>query len=189
MECREMADSDILRLRNQLFSIRMSIRYHRARQSFFDGWANKFRFVSALSSTAVVASVLASGPSWLTVGAGLLVAVSQIIDLVGSPSQKARLHDTLAQEFIFLEEKVTAFVGKENQVDADVVQEIVSERLKIESKEPPALTWLVLRSRNEQITTYQGLGSPDIVKIPWLQRIFIQVADLYSYKSDSGSPA
>ena len=71
--------------------IKRSVRYHRARQRFFDGWSHAVSFVSLLAGSAVVVALLASAPTWVAVSAGAAVAAIQALEQVaraiGSPDK------------------------------------------------------------------------------------------------------
>lgn len=175
------AENQKEKLREQLFGVRMSVRYHRSRQMFFERCAIVYKAISVLSATAVFAAVIASLDPAVALYGSIVVALSHVLDLVTEPSRKALTHNAFAQEFIFLEKRIEGalLTGK---YDAEQVAEFVGERLTIETKEPPTLLWLTIRSRNDQIIAQNGPEAPEIVKIPWLQKRLLHLGDVCTYK-------
>lgn len=180
-----MAEDNILTFRKQLFGVRMSYRYHRARQGFFELLFRCLQFVSVLSGLSVFASAVASAPNVMIIAGSLTVAIAQGLMVVMTPEKKAAVHEGLADRFNALETRMAQFVGDASQIDAKVVQEVIGERLQIENMEPPPLTWLIVKSRNDQIAAQNGVDSPEIVDIPIVQRILIQIVDILPYERRS----
>ncbi|MGH1355335.1 MAG: hypothetical protein ACRBBS_09675 [Thalassovita sp.] len=147
-----------------------SIRYHRARERFFDSWSNAFSFLSLLSGSAVVVSLLSKSDEWVSLTAGALVAISQALELVGRISAKARLHNGLAGEFLALERSM---VRRCDEATNDL-SEIWSEILLIEAREPPVKRYLDLICHNQVAL---ALGIDDTEKLSWFQRTFAQYLD------------
>ncbi len=172
-----------LQLRKTLFGIKMSVRDHSARLAFFDKCARNFKIVSVLSSTAVVVTLLGSLPTFISVAAGLILALFSAIDLVAQPEIKARRHEKLRNDFMALEGDVGERLALDAEISSSEAQEFTRCRLAIEEDEPPTLTWLTLHSRNQQIISQKGVDAPELVKIPTLQKWFINFGDMFDYRS------
>lgn len=158
---------------NLLFGVRRSIRYHNRRRHFFDRIHKFSTFLSALSGTATLASVLAkAGPAW-TLSFALAVAVFSVIDLVVGTAQAARLHNDLSNRFFGLEKSIISIKDPNNQ-DIAILQ---TQRLDIEADEPPPLKVLDSMCHNELLRA-MGYDKSEFVKIKWYQRLFSQLIDL-----------
>lgn len=161
--------SDFYRL---LFGVRRSIRYHHRRRLFFDRLHQVSTFLSAITGTATVASLLAQRSS-LALFFGVCVALFSVIDLVVGASQAARLHHDLARKFIELEKAMS--MCKDPTKD-DLIN-FTNQRLDIEAEEPPVLKVLDAICHNELI---RALGHDEkyYVEIKWYQRLFAQIFDI-----------
>lgn len=147
--------------------LQRSIRYHRARERFFDHWSHRISFVSLLSGSTIVVSLLAKAPEPISLCAGALVAVAQAMELVGQFSAKSRLHSGLAGEFLALERSLV----RNGQDSPEVLADFTSEVLLIEAREPPIKRYLDLICHNQVAC---ALGLDDVEKVTWFQRWFAQ---------------
>jgi len=147
--------------------IQRSIRYHRARERFFAGWSRWISFLSLLSGSAVVVSLLAKLPDWVALSFGAFVAALQASELIWSLSDKARLHADLAVAFLGLEQELarldTASISDIRTLRADI--------LRIEAREPPIKRYLDLICHNQ---VARAIGSDDIEKLSFRQRLLAQ---------------
>lgn len=143
--------------------IQRSIRYHRAREAFFQWYANAFTFLMLVSGSGVVLSLLASAPSWISLALGATVAAVQALELVVQISSKARLHNSLASEFMALERVMV----RSTEMDDSRLAEISSDVLTIEAREPPIKRYLDLICHNQ---VARSLGSDDIERLTFWQR-------------------
>jgi len=173
---KEKASNDLgLEKKSLLFDIGRSIRYHQHRRRFFDHLHKTITFISLVSGTATMVSVLAQFPPiWATVAA-LVVSSASMLDLViGSPAL-ARQHDELARKFITLQMKVT--VGDGESINPyDIYQ---AERQRIELDEPPILKVLDTKCHNEMLRA-SGFPQDQQIKIKWYQDLFSQILDIRS---------
>lgn len=147
--------------------LQRSVRYHRARERFFEGWSNFFSFASLLAGSSVVVSLLASAPSWVALTSGALVAGLQAIEQVFRLSSKARDHSGLASEFLTLERFAT-ISGELSESD---LRELRAEILSVEAREPPIKRYLDLICHNQ---VARAIGSDDVEKLRIWQRWFAQ---------------
>ena len=160
-----------------LFGVRRSIRYHHRRRLFFDRFNKTSTFLSALSGTATLASVLAkAGPIW-TLSFAAAVAVFSVIDLVVGTAQLARLHNDLSKRFIQLEKLIIC----SNDPSTETVLKLSAQRLDIESDEPPPLKVLDSICHNELLRA-MGYDESYLVDIKWYQRLFSQFFDINEHK-------
>jgi hypothetical protein len=129
------------------FDVAKSMRYHHCRRRYWDTWNRANKIMGALSGSAVVAGIIGD-IRWLTVLAGLVVALFSILDLVFDFSERAREADGLYRQW-------SAF-AQDLAVISDPSQEVIAQlrqrRLKIEMEEGPALDLLERRcSRDEAL--------------------------------------
>lgn len=133
-------------LEDQLFGVRLSIRYHARRVMFYDRWNALVTGASALFASAASVTLLTSvDPKWAALIAAV-VAFLQVADLVVGTSRLARTHDQIYRRFIELEKRINLL--SPNATTQDILT-ITNERLSIEADEPPTLRNLTLMCRNE----------------------------------------
>lgn len=147
--------------------LQRSVRYHKARARFFDGWSNLFSFASLLAGSAVVVALLAKAPDWIALSAGVSVAGMQAIEQVFRLASRARLHSGLAGEFLGLERIVTM----SDTLTTSDVKDIQGEILSIEAREPPVKRYLDLICHNQ---VARAIGSDDIEKVKFHQKLLAQ---------------
>ena len=147
--------------------LQRSTRYHKARERFFSYWFNLFSFFSLLSGSAVVVSILASAPAWVSLAAGAIVAITQAIEQIGGLHGKAKLHSGLASEFTSLE-RYLHIGNSESEID---LNSIYAEVLSIEMREPPIKRYLDLICHNQVV---RSIGSTDVEHISFWQKLFAQ---------------
>lgn len=147
--------------------LQRSVRYHKARERFFDSWANSISFVSLLAGSAVVVAILATAPTWVALASGGLVAAMQAIEQVTRLSTKARTHSGLAAEFLTVER---ILMMQDGMLESEL-RELKAEVLTIEAQEPPIKRYLDLICHNQ---VARSIGSDDIEALKWHQRWFAQ---------------
>lgn len=142
-----------------------STRYHRAREAFFQSWSSLFAFLSLIAGSSVVVTILAEAPPIWSVLAGGMVAMMQAAELVFRLADKARIHASLAGEFLALE-RLTTMSG---DLTKSRLRELRGEMLSIETREPPIRRYLDLMCHNE---VARAINSKDIEPLTWFQRTF-----------------
>jgi len=147
--------------------LQRSVRYHRLRERFFEGWSNTFSVLSLLAGSSVVVALLAEWADWVPLVAGAAVAAMQALDQVLRLSAKARHHNSLASEFLAVERILTLNADPTQ----DDLRELRAEVLSIEAREPPVRRYLDLICHNQ---VARSIGSDDLVKLTWWQRRFAQ---------------
>jgi hypothetical protein len=147
--------------------LQRSVRYHKARERFFENWSNLFSFASLIAGSSVVVSLLSSAPQWVALTAGALVAAMQAIEQVFRLAHKARDHSGLASEFFAIER----FITLESNITQEHLREMRAEIMSIESREPPIKRYLDLICHNQ---VARSIGSDDIEKLKWHQRTLAQ---------------
>lgn len=160
--------ADVNKVYDLVCDLQRSIRYHRARERFFDSWSNWISFVSLLAGSSVVVSILADqAPEWVAIASGAIVVALQALEQVFRLSHKARDHNGFASEFSSLERIVTV----RGQMTAAELLELQGEVLAIEAREPPIKRYLDLICHNQ---VARALGSSDVERLTWFQRQFAQ---------------
>lgn len=148
--------------------LQRSIRYHKARERFFDSWSNFISFASLLAGSGVVVSLLAVAvPEWVALASGAMVAALQALEQVSRLSLKARTHSDLAASFVSMERILTM---RPILSEADL-REAIAEVLLIEAREPPIKRYLDLICHNQ---VARSIGSDDVEELTCWQRWFAQ---------------
>ncbi|NOD32811.1 MULTISPECIES: hypothetical protein [Ruegeria] len=147
--------------------LQRSVRYHRARERFFDTWSNWFSFASLIAGSSVVVALLSALPSWIALASGAAVAAMQALEQVFRLSSKARDHSGLAAEFLALER----IMAMREEMPVSELREMKAEILSIEAREPPVKRYLDLICHNQ---VAKAIGSDDIEKLKFWQRLFAQ---------------
>lgn len=147
--------------------LQRSVRYHRARERFFETWSSLVSFLSLIGGSSVVVSILAELPEWVSLTSGGIVAALQALDQVLRLAAKARDHNSLAGEFLALER----ILVMKDQLSADDIRELRAEILAIEAREPPVRRYLDLICHNQ---VARAMGLNDTEHLSWYQRTFAQ---------------
>jgi hypothetical protein len=162
---------------NLKFSVRRSIRYHTRRRMFFDSlykWTQVLCLISGSATVAIVTSNYMDGA--LTIWFAATVAVFSALNLVFGFAGSARLHSDLAQKFSDLEKKITLDGNK----SITSINTFTTERLDIETGEPPTLRVLDMICHNE-LCRAMGYGEETMAKISFFQRLCAQFFDLVDH--------
>ena len=159
---------DFERLRNLLFAVRVSYRYHKSRESFFETLARTSKVVTVVSSSAVFVALLDAAPTELAKWAALLLALVQAIDLIFAFGEKASDYNALARKFMQLQSEIVPYAGRGGEVNAAVVGELERKKMQIEMEEPATLYWLSVIAYNGQIDSQSSLSTEGAkrMKIP-----------------------
>jgi len=167
-------DNDI---RDLLFGVRRSTRYHARRCRFYDSVSSLCKFLSVLGGTATITAVLAKfGAEW-TIGFASIVTLFSVLDFVVGSAQKARLHNDFAKQFIDIEKDIIL----RDPISEGDLRAFTARRLDIEAQEPPPLRVLNMICHNE-LCRALGYDESQQVKIKWYQRLFCQIIDLSDYR-------
>ena len=150
-----------------IYDLQRSVRYHRLRDRFFQSCAHKISFLSLLSGSSVIVTLLAQGPDWLVVVTAALIAVLQAIDLIGGLAGKARLHSSFATDYAAIERELAAAVSQSSAK----LKTFRHRYLEIEMREPPVKRYLDLICHNQVARAH---GSDDVENLTWYQRTFAQ---------------
>lgn len=150
-----------------LWRVQTSVRYHERRLMFFERWRRTTAFLSVLLGSAAAADVLRAGGHQLALAASFAVSVLAAFELVIGTGEMARKHDDLRRRFIKLEAKILG----EPEPSQETVNAWCSDRLDIESDEPPTYKALDLLCENEQAI---ATGTKRWVPLSKLQRATAQ---------------
>lgn len=128
--------------------------------------------VAGSFSLALTTEFMNAWPDWLQILPPVLISVLVSIDLVVGTVSKAKLHNGLKQQFIFLESSMQ----KNGEEDSNKLREWKSERLSIEALEPPVLRVLDTLCHNELI---RAMGYKDDYRpLGFFQRKFAHFVDI-----------
>ena len=157
-----------------LFAVKKSIRYHDHRVRFFVN-LHKLNNVICILGGSTVVLFLSKYAHW-SILAGGVVVVSSTLDLVFGFSSKAKDHEFLKRRFIELEDKIINSTGSNNY------EKFNSERLKIETDEPPKLYALDVVCHNEVIYSIYSKQEvkEHIQNLAWLHK---HMAQFFAWRS------
>ena len=147
------------------FNIGRSIRYHKARQNFFDLLDKFTNFISILFGSSSV-FVLSQQNTVLAMYLGLSLAVISALALVFGFSTKARDHFDFAKQFTEQERRLI-----KGPLSDELLNSVEDEIRSIESNESN-----VLRTLNDLCWNYeaeaQGVPKEELIKVHWFRRLF-----------------
>ena len=177
------------KLRDLLFNVRRSVRYHDKRRHHFERVHNFVTFVAFLLGTGTVAASVEAfnTPIWVRLAPSVIASTLLGVALVYRVSAKAALHNDLKRRFIVLEQRIEDLRASSNEGQNMV--ELIKEKLSIEADEPPIKRILDVICHNELV---RAMGFKPIEKDPWhigcCQRLFAQYFDigLHSLRRNSG---
>jgi hypothetical protein len=89
----------------QLFGVRRSIRYHRARRAHFSNWVRRVGWISALLSTGAAIAILRSLPDWAPATLNALIAAASLMSLYGKWQDRSEEHHDAQSKFVDLDAK------------------------------------------------------------------------------------
>ncbi|MEX2519062.1 MAG: hypothetical protein WD969_07015 [Paracoccaceae bacterium] len=156
-----------------LFDLRRSARYHSARRGFFTRWSKLGSFISVLAGGSTIASILAEADPWISISAAAVISIAQAAELVFDLSGKAMRHEGFYRDFVALEQRVEL---QGDDIDRAQLRELISDRLRLESGEPPILRWLDVLCYNELAGSMGFSGS--LKRVSWLQRQLAHLLDM-----------
>jgi len=170
-----MGEELFLEIHNLLFGLRRSIRYHNRRRSFFDGFQRFTNAVSITLGSAILFIILSDVGTYFAVTSAAIVTIFSAINLVASPSQKARLHEDLGRRFMMLEREL---INREREdFTHEDLRRFTVQRLEIEQEEPPTLYVLDAICHNELLRA-MGYGKEYFVQVNWYQRLLANILDI-----------
>lgn len=147
------------------FNIGRSIRYHKARQHFFDLLDKFTNFISVFFGSGSV-FVLYQKNTDLAIYLGLSLAFISSLALVFGFSTKARDHFDFAKQYAVQERRLI----KESLSD-DLLNSVEDEIRSIESNEPNVLRTLNDLCWNDEAKA-QGVPKEEFIKVHCLRRLF-----------------
>lgn len=147
------------------FNIGRSIRYHKARQRFFDLLDKFSNFISILLGSSSV-YVFSQQSTDLAMWLGISVSIVSSLALVFGFSTKARDHFDFAKQYAVQERRLI----KESLSD-DLLNSVEDEIRSIESNEPNVLRTLNDLCWNDEAKA-QGVPKEEFIKVHCLRRLF-----------------
>jgi len=171
-----MSKSRELTLRERiLWDVHVSMRYHRRRRAFFEGFDRVTKAVGVLGGSAAIAGLIGDGKN-IPVTASAIVVVISTIDLVIGTGQAATRHRDLERRYIELEKEIIG-VGEETFRPVDF-EKFLKEYLTIEAEEPPVLRCLAALCYNEELLRSDGFSEKNLLQIKRYQRFFAHIIDI-----------
>ena len=158
------------RWRDLLFGVRVSHRYHERRWQFFLSCNRVVAFLTVLfSTTGAVALLFVDAPwAWVPV---VVVAVLGLVDLVWGSANKVAVHAVFKRDFVRLERRMLV-----SECSEETLKEMLSERLLLESEEPPTKRNLARLAHNDVLRS-MGYSPDHKLRIPRLGRLFAHIVN------------
>lgn len=151
MDVKKMTDSQY----GLLFAVRRSIRYHDRRRAYFDLLHRLSAGLTVLLASSVLFDATQSGESpWWMIALAFIAAPLAAWDIVIGYTAHANVHLDLKKRWIKLEAEILS--GKD---DEQTWNHHETERLRIESDEPPVYRALDLLCHNE-VARAEGVTDP-----------------------------
>lgn len=150
--------------------IEISVLYHQKRERFFDIWDKATKAIAIIGGSVAFANI--TGPLGLKFSAGIITVTSTAALVLGF-ADRARRHAELAADFRRLE--IEMVERGERDFTEDDLKAWEAKQRQIETKEPPALSTLVILCQNE-IALAQG-HKDLVVPLPWHQRALAHFID------------
>lgn len=147
------------------FSIHKSRRYHEKLASFYAGWRDRMRVVTAVAGSAAFFIVVARSQHAAEVITAF-VALWAVLDIIFMPDKKHDKHNELGKRFTALAVKM-----HQSPQTADALHELTAERLLIEENEPPCKRLVDLESRNDEWRS-RGYSPDELVPLNGWQSFF-----------------
>lgn len=142
------------------FNLGRSIRYHKARQHFFD-LLDKFTNVISIVFGSGSVFALSQQNTDLAMWLGLTLTVLSALALVFGFAAKARDHFDFSKQYAVQERRLI-----KEPLTADLLDSVADEIRAIESNEPKVLKALNNLCWNEEATA-QGVDASELKKVPW----------------------
>ncbi|HEY2975896.1 MAG TPA: hypothetical protein VGJ48_25505, partial [Pyrinomonadaceae bacterium] len=155
------------KLKDLLFHVRRSIRYHDKRRGFLEGFQKTKSLVAIVVGSAAMVTLMNSIANRVLMIAALAVGILSAIDLVFGVNAKAREHSDLRRRFIDLEKEIIGIAAP----TASLIREMEQKRRTIEADEPSILRALDAICHNEQLIA-DGYAEGDLLEIKGHQRLF-----------------
>lgn len=150
------------------FNLGRSIRYHKARQHFFDLLDKGTNFISILFGSGSV-FVLSQQNTELAKWFGLILAALSSLALVFGFATKARDHFDFSKQYAVLERRLI-----KESLTMDLLDSVADEIRAIESNEPKVLKALNDLCWNEEAAA-QGVDASELKKVSWCRFITCQL--------------
>lgn len=164
-------------LKDLLFHVRRSVRYHDKRRGFLEGFQKTKNLAAIVVGSAAMVTVLNSVSGAFLLGSALVVGILSAIDLVFGVNAKAREHSDLRKRFIELEKEIVGVI----EPPVSQIREWQQKRLTIEADEPSVLRVLDAICHNEQLYA-DGYDHEYYLEIRGYQRLFAHVINIQPHK-------
>ena len=164
-----------------LFATRRSVRYHRHRERFLDRVHRLGSLLMAFGGAATVTTLVAELPSdwaWLLPTAAGITALAAAHEAACKTARGARKHDSLARDFLTLEQDV---LRARSNLTSKTLVGLQTRRLDIEATEPAVYRTLDAMCHDELITAL-GRDRSERTNVTWLQRMCRHFFDLAPHR-------
>lgn len=158
-----------------LFAARRSVRYHRHRERFLHRVDHLGLLLSMFGGLVTAIAFVAPLPvdcAWLPLSAIGVTALGGVLGL--NLGYRARRHDSLARDFVFLEQELLAV---RSDLTSKTLLALQMRRLAIEAAEPPVYRVLDAMCHDELITAL-GHDPRQRTNVTWWQRLCRHFFDL-----------
>jgi len=167
-------------IKDLMFNIERSIRYHSRRQAFFemfDAVVNTSNLI--LGSGAVLALISDRVENWVLGILSAIVAIVSFVNLTMRSAERSALHSQLKQRFMGLLKRIKRLDHNASDCAA-LLRKCEEKRLDIEREEPPIYRMVDILAHNEQC---RAQGEKDDC-IYYVHPLKVLTANLWRYETD-----
>jgi hypothetical protein len=155
-----------------LWDVHVSIRYHRRRRAFFEGFDRVTKAVGVLGGSAAITTLLGNGKTPTVIASAIVVVISTT-DLVIGTGQAATRHRDLERRYLELEEEIIEAGEERFQFE-----KFSKKQVEIEKEEPWVLRNLAALCYNEELLRTDGASEKSHLQLKWYQRWFAHIIDI-----------
>jgi hypothetical protein len=150
-----------------LWAAQRSQRYHSRRVGFFTRWNKLTAFAGVVGGSAALSAIFGYASQPIGKIAALLIVVLSGIDLVVGTAEMARRHNDLRRRFCELEADIAQSLAPG---ESDIAK-WKSQRLTIESDEPPKYAALDILCENELLRAHDHTKDTPPHQIGWIKSL------------------
>lgn len=157
--------------RRLIFSLEVSLRYHKAREAHLSGYIRFVSWANVVGGSAVVGNLIGQGglaeSFILLIGVALTAINGHVV--TSGVGERQRLHSDLARRFATLQFKIEKACEDETGLLSEAVYR--QERREIEHDEP-AIYCALQDVKYNEVCVALGLGREHLIKVSPINRAF-----------------
>lgn len=177
---RAVQEENAKKVKDLVFNIQRSIRYHSRRQAFFETFDTSVNTANLILGSGAIVALIKETPGWLSISLTAVVAIISFLNLAMRSAQRSSLHSQLQQRFIDLLKRVKRLDPTQGDCGPNF-KKCEEKMLDIERDEPPIYRIVDLLAHNEQCRA-QGASETHIYHVP---KFMVLTANLWRYETEN----